>query len=662
MKIKGNKQSRGAHESSDVEMEANEMKTSFKTTLNVGDVLNNKWVILSFIDKGGMGEVYRAHQINLNRDVAIKVVSRDWSEYKGEEEAEILAQRFRREVQAMAQIRHPNVLQVFDHDSITIKKFDQDSSIEYIAMEYIPGGSLRATMSEEGFYPDEAALKEWVKRYFMPVLAGVKALHDNGIVHRDLKPENIFMDQDTPKIADFGLARSSRLKPVTQSIDVKGSPHYMSPEHFFDFKRADQRADVFSLGKILFETVDGKIKSGTTPFKCANLAKTESPFFQELDRIIQMATAESRDERTESVQVLQKQLESLVDRQDVQRQVKNSARVDPASLLLRPKWVWAGIFVVVLSVLLMSDSHLMGEPGLNLMADGNISTGSSQHESQEKPGDATDTGVLTTFERPLASEGLGKQRLIQGEPFILPANLDGRKEQQPVQVKSFYMDEFFVTNQQFVDFLNHNPSQITIESGVVKGGGANWFLLGEVRSGYEPIVYRNNEFHVDNPAHASNPVLRVTGYGASAFAAYFGRRLPTEVELLYAMVKGNDIPKVNAETSKDLRGASPEWNLNTDNSAKSKGSCFLSPTASFSPNLLNIKGLNHDIGEWIYREQVNISGDPSKTNHYAIIGSVEGTPTGKISLSAVVERFPWEGCEEVGFRTVKSSSIDNSAG
>ncbi|MBW1923841.1 MAG: protein kinase [Deltaproteobacteria bacterium] len=110
-------------------------------------------------------------------------------------------------------------------------------------MEYIPGGSLRDTMPEEGFYPEADLFIAWVKRYFLPVLTGVIALHDNGVVHRDLKPENILMDQDTLKIADFGLARSSRLKPVTQSMDVKGSPHYMSPEHFFDFKRADQRAD-----------------------------------------------------------------------------------------------------------------------------------------------------------------------------------------------------------------------------------------------------------------------------------------------------------------------------------------------------------------------------------------------------------------------------------
>lgn len=123
--------------------------------LKIGDVLNNKWVILGFIDKGGMGEVYRAHQANLNRDVAIKVVSREWLESldEGSGETETMVQRFRREVQAMAQIRHPNVLQVFDYDSIIVKRGDQDVSIEYIAMEYIPGGSLWVTMSEEGFLP-----------------------------------------------------------------------------------------------------------------------------------------------------------------------------------------------------------------------------------------------------------------------------------------------------------------------------------------------------------------------------------------------------------------------------------------------------------------------------------------------------------------------------
>jgi len=353
--------------------------------LKIGDVLNNKWVILSFIDKGGMGEVYRAHQTNLNRDVAIKVVSREWLESfdEGSGETETMVQRFRREVQAMAQIRHPNVLQVFDYDSVIVKKGDQDVSIEYIAMEYIPGGSLWFTMSEDGFYPDETVVSTWIRRYFMPVLAGVKALHDNGIVHRDLKPENIFMDQETPKIADFGLARSCSLKPVTQSIDVKGSPPYMSPEHYFDFKRADQRADIYSLGKILFEAVDGKIKPGTIPFRSAQLAHPEPPFFHELDQIIQAATAEGRDERTKSVQDLIDQLERVIHASEMRNKVEISPRPHGASRFHGSKWVWGILFIVAMSVLLITVGHFTGDHGFDLLKS-NILTASIQDKIQSK--------------------------------------------------------------------------------------------------------------------------------------------------------------------------------------------------------------------------------------------------------------------------------------
>lgn len=629
-------------------LKADKMTTSCKITFEVGYVLNKKWVILGFIGKGGMGEVYRAHQSNLNRDVAIKVVSREWLDSidEGDEEAETLVQRFRREVQAMAQIRHPNVLQVFDHDAITVKKCDQDTSIEYIAMEYIPGGSLRDTMSEEGFYPEEDLFKAWVRQYFMPVLAGVTALHDNGIVHRDLKPENILLDQDTPKIADFGLARSSRLKPLTQSMDVKGSPFYMSPEHFFDFKRADQRADVYSLGKILYEAADGKIKSGKAPFKSAKLAKTESPFFQELDRIIQKATAESRDERTESVRDLLGQLERVIHGLEFQKQTEKSFGIQTAALFSKPKWIWAGIIVAVLSVLSMTVWHLMGEPGLSGLL---TSTGQDQLESRTRNGTNAKTPGAGAESFP--SGQLGKQQLIQGGAFTIPTTMDGNNEQS-VQIGSFYLDEFFVTNQQFTGFLNRNLSSITIESGVAKGGGANWFLLGEVRAGYEPIVYRNGRFHISDPAYAASPVLRVTGYGASAFANYFGGRLPTGLEMLYAMVKGAGNSEANDSTERNSDGT----NKNEPNTPH-----YLLPAASYTPNLLGIKGLSHEIGEWVTRGQAKLSGKSLKTNRFAVIGGVEGAPQDKFSLPEVVERFPWEGFEEIGFRTAKSAVVGDSA-
>jgi serine/threonine-protein kinase len=190
------------------------MSNNSKTTLQVGTIINDKWVILEFIAKGGMGEVYRAHQLNLKRDVVIKVVSTEWIEscVGNEDELEIGLKRFRIEVQAMAQVRHPNVVQIYDYGSLLVKKSGGEVRQDYIVMEYIPGNTLRETMSEEGFYPEEDLTAEWLLKYFFPVLDGVQALHDLGIVHRDLKPENVLMDKDTPKIADFGLARSCRLK------------------------------------------------------------------------------------------------------------------------------------------------------------------------------------------------------------------------------------------------------------------------------------------------------------------------------------------------------------------------------------------------------------------------------------------------------------------
>ena len=133
------------------------MENESQNSLEIGRVLNEKWVILEFIAKGGMGEVYRAHQIHLKRDVAIKVISREWIESFGEEEYERKAglQRFRNEVQAMARVRHNNVLQIFDYGSEILHEDGHEVPVEYIAMEFIPGATLRFTMSEEGFYPEQ---------------------------------------------------------------------------------------------------------------------------------------------------------------------------------------------------------------------------------------------------------------------------------------------------------------------------------------------------------------------------------------------------------------------------------------------------------------------------------------------------------------------------
>jgi serine/threonine-protein kinase len=328
------------------------MNETTTTILKPGMMLDDRYAILEFIGKGGMGEVYRAHQLNLKRDVAIKIISQEWlgSLEDDEEEIECALERFRREVQAMAQIRHPNVVQIYDYGSATIQVTDEELVVEYIAMEYIPGATLRFTMSEEGFSPEEDDIKTWLIDYFLPVLDGVQAMHSLGIVHRDLKPGNVLLDENTPKIADFGLARSCHMRPVTRSMDVKGSPLYMSPEHFLDLKRTDPRADIYTLGKILFEAIDGKISSETIPFRMVSLSNLDTPFLQELNRIIQAATAEDREERLGSVEKLRHGLLEAIDGSKIETTVSASAVPGRSSVLAHPRRIWAGIAVAIVFI------------------------------------------------------------------------------------------------------------------------------------------------------------------------------------------------------------------------------------------------------------------------------------------------------------------------
>jgi serine/threonine-protein kinase len=176
------------------------MNTKKSRVFTPGNVIEGKWVVLECIGKGAMGEVYRAHQLNLQRDVAVKVISQELLESieENEQEVETALQRFRREVQSMARIRHPNVLQTYDHGSVVVQRGADEYPVEFIVMEYIPGDTLRYTMSEEGFYPEHTLVKNWLENYYLPMLEGVRAIHAMDIVHRDLKPENFLMDGNIP--------------------------------------------------------------------------------------------------------------------------------------------------------------------------------------------------------------------------------------------------------------------------------------------------------------------------------------------------------------------------------------------------------------------------------------------------------------------------------
>src|SRR3972149_636206 len=206
--------------------------------------------ILSLIGAGGMGEVYRARDPRLNREVAIKILP---AQFSAEEDR---LRRFEHEARAAGMLNHPNIVTVYD---IGI----QEGSI-YVVTELLSGETLRERIGGSPV-PSRKAIE-----YALQIAHGLAAAHDRGIIHRDLKPENIFITRDgRVKILDFGLAKlidspaaeqnSSKLQTAalaTQPGMVLGTVGYMSPEQVRG-RSADHRSDIFSFGTILYEMLTG---------------------------------------------------------------------------------------------------------------------------------------------------------------------------------------------------------------------------------------------------------------------------------------------------------------------------------------------------------------------------------------------------------------------
>ncbi len=218
--------------------------------LNSGTVLGGRYTIAAPIGAGGMGEVYRARDERLGRDVAIKILS------DGVASDPKALSRFEREAKVLATLSDPNIL--------TIHDFGTDQGISYAVMELLKGETLRSRI-REGSIPWKKAVEMAI-----PIAEGLSAAHSAGIIHRDLKPENIFLtSEDRLKILDFGLARRELQVPEQQvtsapTVSRQTVPHtimgtipYMSPEQVRG-DQADFRTDLFSLGSVLYEMISGQ--------------------------------------------------------------------------------------------------------------------------------------------------------------------------------------------------------------------------------------------------------------------------------------------------------------------------------------------------------------------------------------------------------------------
>jgi len=223
-----------------------------------GDRLG-RYTLLERLGDGGMGVVYKAHDAELQRIVALKVLPPDVCRHPDH------LQRFRAEAQAHARLNHPNVL--------TLYSLMELSAGEVLVLEYVEGQTLAQLLRSQGPLPVSEAV-----RLFVQVLEGVAHIHRRSVVHRDLKPSNLFVTQDgIIKIMDFGVAKLLDNSDAAQHATMAGTLLYMAPEQI-NSRGTDYRSDIYTLGVTLYETITGRLPfERRTDFALMHAHVQESP-------------------------------------------------------------------------------------------------------------------------------------------------------------------------------------------------------------------------------------------------------------------------------------------------------------------------------------------------------------------------------------------------
>src|SRR6185503_19574873 len=315
----------------------------------VGLILDSKYKLIESLGQGGMGSVFRAQRLHIGDEVAVKLLHQDLVREKQ------ALDRFRREARTAAMIRHPNVVSIHDFNDGT-----GETSEAYIVMELVRGVSLGTLLRREGRMSPERAV-----RLMQDICAGVGVAHRQGLLHRDLKPDNVIVvppshegDEETAKVVDFGLAKVRDVTAqtaLTQTGAVLGTLYYMSPEQCSG-EELDARADVYSLGAMLYEML-----TGAPPFRSNNFAGLISKHLHEppphfppslgvsaaIESVCLRALAKNRDQR---------QPDAIAFGRDLQKALTAPVSYQPtASVTTRRsplRWILAaaGVFVALIAI------------------------------------------------------------------------------------------------------------------------------------------------------------------------------------------------------------------------------------------------------------------------------------------------------------------------
>jgi eukaryotic-like serine/threonine-protein kinase len=316
-------------------------------SISAGTTLSGRYRVLSPLGAGGMGEVYRAKDLRLSRDVAVKVLPEHLSR-----NAQALS-RFEREAKAVAALSHSNIFSIYD--------FGIDDGVHFAVMELLEGETLRKRIQRSAL--------PWRKAVEIAVALaeGLSAAHSKGIIHRDLKPENVFLTSTGGvKILDFGLARMEMLEPTSDQTSaptisrtepgmLMGTVPYMSPEQVKG-EQLDARSDIFSLGSVLYEMLTGarafhRKSVGETLAAILNeepplLSKLDKQLSPELDPLIAHCLEKNKEQRYQSARDLAFDLKAILSDSGV---LKTHAAVIRVSRIRPAIWVVALLVVLAIS-------------------------------------------------------------------------------------------------------------------------------------------------------------------------------------------------------------------------------------------------------------------------------------------------------------------------
>ncbi len=283
----------------------------------MSQVLSDRYLLSKTLGSGGFSSVYQATDTRLDREVAVKILKADLSEQDG------MIERFMREAKLTASLKHTHSLQIFDYGH-------SDNQL-YIVSELLTGQALDDIIKTQG------SLSELlICQHFIPLCMALHEAHELGIVHRDLKPSNLFLNQwgneERLVVIDFGISKgdTSRVEKVTKTGQLFGTPHYMSPEQIQRPNQVGPQSDLYSLGIILFELING-----APPFDADTMfellsehIKTEPPFLKDLSNQCSLAyanlvkdlLAKNPEKRPNSASEVADRLRVILKEQDQQTQ------------------------------------------------------------------------------------------------------------------------------------------------------------------------------------------------------------------------------------------------------------------------------------------------------------------------------------------------------